>query len=103
MEKKINIIYFCTAEKGPSGGVKILYNHSKMINESSNSFKSQIIHIEKKKSSKWKNSINKILKKNDKNRYGWLPEEVQVKKLKTNWFDNKISIKKDFNFYNNTD
>ena len=24
----LNIIYICTAEKGPSGGAKIIYNHS---------------------------------------------------------------------------
>ena len=49
MKKKTkNIIYICSSEKGPSGGAKIIYDHSQIINNSQTEFKSQIIHIAKK-------------------------------------------------------
>ena len=43
-----NIIYLSHAEKGPSGGAKIIYHHSEIINKIKN-FSSQVLHIEKKK------------------------------------------------------
>jgi len=48
-EKKINIIYVSISEKGPSGGGKILYKHSDLINNLNNSFTSQVLHLKKKK------------------------------------------------------
>ena len=46
----LNLIYFCTAEKGPSGGAKIVYNHSDHINNLNiGNLTSEIIHIKKKK------------------------------------------------------
>ena len=33
INKNINIIYLCTAEKGPSGGGKTIYRHSEFINK----------------------------------------------------------------------
>ena len=58
MTKK-NIIYFCNTEKGASGGAKIIYHHSEIINNLDN-FSSQVVHIKKKRSAKWKTSIKKI-------------------------------------------
>lgn len=46
MTKK-NIIYFCNTEKGASGGAKIIYHHSEIINNLDN-FSSQVVHIKKK-------------------------------------------------------
>ena len=93
-----NIIYFCTAEKCASGGAKVLYNHSKIINRLKNEFNSKILHIGKKKSSKWKNSVNKFLKIEDKNFYGWKPGELEPKKFENKWFNNEIKIQNNFNF-----
>ena len=43
-----NIIFFVDAQKGPSGGGKIIYQYSSYINSLEN-FKSSIAHLEKKK------------------------------------------------------
>ena len=56
--KKKNIIYLCNAEKGATGGAKIIYKHSQLIN-SFEDYTSQVVHIRKKKTAKWKNSIKK--------------------------------------------
>ena len=46
----LNIIYLCTAEKGPSGGAKVIYNHSDLINELKiKNINSEVLHIKKKK------------------------------------------------------
>ncbi len=60
----LNLIYFCTAEKGPSGGAKIVYNHSDQINKLNiTNLTSEIIHIKKKKISKIKGiSANRVKK-----------------------------------------
>ena len=62
LNKSKNIIYICTAEKKASGGAKIIYSHSQIINNINAEFNSQIIHVAKKRDSKWKNSVNKLLK-----------------------------------------
>ena len=55
-----NVIFFTHAEKGPSGGAKYIYKYSQIIDEIKN-FSSEVIHIKKKKTSKYKDSINKLL------------------------------------------
>ena len=98
-KKNINIIYISISEKGPSGGGKILYKHSDIINNLKNSFTSQILHIKKKKSRKWGNSLNKILNINEKKYYGWDIKDIDVNKnFKSEWFESKINIKNDFLF-----
>ena len=93
-----NVIFFSHAEKGPSGGAKYIYRCSEIINNINN-FSSQVIHIKKKKSSKFKNSINKMLKINKNLSSGWqLNDITYVKDFKYNWFDNDIVLKKNFNF-----
>tara|TARA_B100000700_G_C15007995_1_gene839539 strand:- start:582 stop:1637 length:1056 start_codon:yes stop_codon:yes gene_type:complete len=102
--KKINVIYICTAEKGPSGGAKIIYKHSEIINNLKKNFTSQVIHIKKNKSSKWKGSLSKILKLNNSKFYGWDFRDIGVSKnFKYRWFDNKINIKNDFMLNKNYD
>ena len=62
----LNLIYFCTAEKGPSGGAKIVYNHSDHINKLNiANLTSEILHIKKKKISKWNTSLKKLFKYNE--------------------------------------
>jgi hypothetical protein len=59
----MNIIYLNTTEKGPSGGAKIIYRHSDIINNLGiKDIKSEVLHIKKSKISKFKMSIQKILK-----------------------------------------
>ena len=53
----LNIIYLCTAEKGPSGGAKTVYNHSELINKLNiPKVSSEVLHIKKKKTHPRKNS-----------------------------------------------
>tara|TARA_B100001123_G_scaffold373875_1_gene438766 strand:- start:739 stop:1767 length:1029 start_codon:yes stop_codon:yes gene_type:complete len=100
MKKKRNIIYLCHAEKGPSGGAKVTYHHSEIVNTFKNT-SSEVIHLQKKKLSKWKNSLNKKL--GIKRKYsGWLIQDVEVKKnFKFPWFDSKIKISNSLNFSKN--
>ena len=98
MKNKKNIIYLCNTEKGASGGAKIIYHHSEIINKLKD-YTSQLIHIKKKKTAKWKTSFNKKFKINKFAETGWQLDEVEaVKKFKYNWFNNKISIKDNLNF-----
>ena len=62
MSKNINIIYITHSEKKPSGGGKIIYKHCEIINSLKNTLSSEIIHIKKKKTSKWIGSIKKKFK-----------------------------------------
>tara|TARA_B100000700_G_scaffold172623_1_gene190714 strand:+ start:5719 stop:6300 length:582 start_codon:yes stop_codon:yes gene_type:complete len=98
-----NVIFFTHAEKGPSGGAKYIYRYSQIINNSKN-FSSEVIHIKKKKTSKYKNSINKILNLKNRTFSGWKFNEITyTKNFKYNWFKNKINIKQNFNFNNEKD
>ena len=46
----LNVIYLCTAEKGPSGGAKTIYNHSNLINKLNiTNVTSEILHVKKRK------------------------------------------------------
>ena len=59
----LNLIYFCTAEKGPSGGAKIVYNHSDHINKLNiTNLTSEIIHI-KKTTQSFTRSLKSILRR----------------------------------------
>ena len=98
MRLKKNIIYLCNTEKGASGGAKIIYHHSELINNLNN-FSSQVIHIKKKKTAKWKTSFNKKFKITKGVETGWQLNEIEAtKKFKYDWFRNKISIKENLNF-----
>ena len=93
-----NIIFFTHAEKGPSGGARYIYRYSQIIDEIKN-FSSEIIHIKKKRTSKYKNSINKILNLNKHKFSGWKINEITyTKNFKYNWFKSKIKLKENFNF-----
>ena len=93
-----NIIFFTHAEKKPSGGAKYIYNYSQIINEIKN-FSSEVIHIKKKKTSKFRDSINKKLNINRNTYSGWQFRDITyAKNFRYKWFDNKVRIKQNFNF-----
>ena len=103
MKNKKNIIYLCNTEKGASGGAKIIYHHSEIINNLKN-YTSQVIHIKKKKTAKWKISIKKRLNINSSKETGWQANEVEaLKNFKYNWFSNKVVIKKNLYFNQDSD
>ena len=96
----LNIIYICTAEKGPSGGAKIIYNHSDHINKLNiANVSSEVLHIEKKKISKWNTSLKKAFSLSITNYSGWHAEDISCSKnFRSNWFKNNIRIKKNLIF-----
>ena len=96
--KMKNIIFLTHAEKNPSGGAKYIYRYSEIINQIKN-FSSEVLHIKKKRTSKYKNSINKILNLKKDITSGWQYKDVTyTKNFKYNWFDHKVKIKQNFNF-----
>ena len=93
-----NIIFLTHAEKGPSGGAKYIYRYSQIINQIKN-FSSEVLHIKKKRTSKYKNSINKILNLKKNITSGWQYKDITcAKNFKYNWFENKINLKQNFDF-----
>ena len=65
-----NIIFITHAEKKPSGGAKVIYRFSEIINNM-NGFTSEVIHIKKKKISKFKDSLKKRFNYSINNLTGW--------------------------------
>jgi hypothetical protein len=99
MSKNINIIYITHSEKKPSGGGKIIYKHCEIINSLKNTLSSEIIHIKKKKTSKWIGSIKKKFKLYNEKYSGWQINDIEVNKnFKYDWFLNDVKIKNNLNF-----
>ena len=96
----INLIYILPSEKGPAGGIKVALQHSDIINKFKKKFTSKIIFIKKKKTSKWKNSIQKLVNTNQKENYdGWRFNQITINKNnKIKWFNSNIAIKENFKF-----
>ena len=96
----LNIIYLCTAEKGPTGGAKTIYNHSELINRLNiPKITSEISHIKKRKISKWNTSVRKILKITNRDFYGWKTSDITISKnFKSKWFKNNIKLRENFTF-----
>tara|TARA_A100000164_G_scaffold330957_1_gene319783 strand:- start:396 stop:1418 length:1023 start_codon:yes stop_codon:yes gene_type:complete len=98
-----NIIFLTHAENNPSGGAKVIYRHSQIIDAIKN-YSSEVIHIKKKRLSKFKNSIGKKFNFNRNINSGWQSNEITyVKNFKYNWFENRIKIKQNFEFNNKID
>ena len=99
IDKKLNIIFFVASEKGISGGEKVIYRHSEILNKYFKNVSSEIIPLKKSKISKYKNSILKII--NKKNKYtGWNIKDVEIKtshKPKFNVHNPKFRDKYSFN------
>ena len=59
-KKKINIIYILPAHKSASGGSKVIYQHSELINQFKiDNVSSRILHLKKTKISKILLSLKK--------------------------------------------
>ncbi len=99
----MNIVFVSHAEKGPSGGAKIIYHHSEIINNLEN-FSSEVLHLKKKRLSKLKISLKKRLKLDHRDDTGWQLDQVMpVKKFKYKWFNHKIKSRNYFDFDQNKD
>ena len=99
--KKINIIYLLPEIKKASGGAKVIYNHSVLLNKFSKNLSTKIIHLKKKLTYKIEESLNKRLKL-FKNRYsGWDGKKMKVSKNfspNSEWFVNNLNKSKNINF-----
>ena len=94
-----NIVYVSHAEKGASGGAKIIYHHSEIINNLNN-FSSEVVHLKLNKLSKIKISVKKKLKIDNKNNEsGWQLSDLQaVKKFNYKWFEHNIKTRDKLSF-----
>ena len=45
---KIKVIYLLPELKGASGGAKVIYNHSLILNKINNEINSRVVHLKKK-------------------------------------------------------
>lgn len=101
MKKKI--IFLTHAENNPSGGAKVIYRFSEIINKIKN-YSSEVVHIKKKRLSKFKNSINKKLNIKKNISSGWqLKEITSVKNFRYSWFENKTNVSESLEFDNEKD
>jgi hypothetical protein len=103
INKKINVIYIVPSEKNITGGEKVIYRHSEILNKVLKNISSEIIPLKRNKLSKYKNSFFKIL--NKKNKYaGWGLDDIEIKsnhKPKFVIYNTKFRNK--FAFNKNTD
>ena len=77
-KKKINIIYIVPAHKNASGGSKVIYQHSELINKFKiNNISSQILHLKKKKISKIITSLSKKFSNKQSKKYGLHGNEMK--------------------------
>lgn len=108
MNKK-NIIYFLPAQKHPSGGAKIIYHHSNLINQiKDDGINSCILHYKKKRISKYLESVKKIFIKSNKNKeiFGYNFKDFKIIKnfLPNNeWINTKIKNKNELAFNSKND
>ena len=103
---KINIIYLIPELKNPTGGAKVIYNHSHILNKLNNKISSQIIHLKKKISYKFKSSISKRIKIFNEDSSGWDARKMRVSKSflpNKSWYKKNISLGMNLNFDNKSD
>ena len=93
-----NIIYLLPAQKFPSGGARVIYKHSNLINNFNiKNLSSSIIHYKKRRSSKYLESIKKKLSfKNNNESFGYnFKDFTIIKNFKPrNEFVNEIIVNK---------
>ena len=104
--KKINIIYLLPEMKGASGGAKVIYNHSLMLNNFKKNISSSVLHLKKKFSYKIETSLSKKLDIFKEKYSGWNPNKMRVSKFfspSKEWFNKDINLKKKFSLNKDTD
>jgi hypothetical protein len=99
--KKVNIIYLLPEMKGASGGAKVIYNHSLILNNLGVNISSRTIHLKKNFFYKLELSLAKKVKFFSKTHSGWDGNRMRVSKNfkpKKDWYENKILNSQNFNF-----
>ena len=91
--KQVNIIYLLPEMKAASGGAKVIYNHSLILNNINKNISSKIIHLKKNFSYKLELSLSKRVKLFSKSISGWDGQRMKISKKftpKKEWYKNKI-------------
>ena len=99
--EKINIIYLLPEMKGASGGAKVIYNHSLILNSLNKNVNSKIVHLKKKFLYKLEESLSKRIKLFEKKYSGWNGKKMKISKKfrpKKNWYNDKILVGENLNF-----
>ena len=99
--EKVNIIYLLPEMKGASGGAKVIYNHSSILNNIDKNITSKIIHLKKNFLYKLELSLSKRIKLFDKKYSGWDGKKMRISKKyrpKKDWHENKIFVGDNLNF-----
>ena len=104
--KKINIIYLLPEMKGASGGAKVIYNHSLILNRFKKNITSSVLHLKKKISYKLETSLSKKLDIFRKQYSGWDANKMRVSKFFSpdkDWYNKGIISKNKFSLNKETD
>ena len=99
--EKVNIIYLLPEMKEASGGAKVIYNHSLILNSVNKNINSKIIHLKKNFLYKLEQSLSKRIKLFDKKYSGWDGKKMKISdkyKPKKDWHDKKILVNDNINF-----
>ncbi len=99
--KKVNITYLLPEMKGASGGAKVIYNHSLILNSINKNVNSKIVHLKKNFLYKLEQSLSKRIKLFEKKYSGWDGKKMKISKKfrpKKNWHDDKILVGDNLNF-----
>ena len=106
-KNKLNIVYILPAHKNASGGSKVIYQHSELINKLKiPNVSSLVLHLKKKRKNKILLSLKKKFFINSSEKYGWVGNEMKAAKHfkpSSAWTKNKIIIKNNMNFDPKTD
>ena len=99
--EKVNIIFLLPEMKGASGGAKVIYNHSLILNYLDKKISSKIVHLKKNFLYKLELSLAKKVKFLNKNYSGWDGKRMKINKKfkpKKDWYENKIFNSHNLNF-----
>ena len=98
---KVNIIYLLPEMKGASGGAKVIYNHSSILNNLNKNISSKVIFLKKNFLYKLQLSLSKRIKLFDEKFSGWDGKKMKVsQKFKPNkdWYKDEILSGENLNF-----
>jgi hypothetical protein len=99
--EEINIIYLLPEMKEASGGAKVIYNHSFILNNIDKNINSKIIHLKKNFFYKVELSLSKRIQFFNKKDSGWDGKKMKLSKKfrpKKDWHDKKILLGDNLNF-----
>ena len=104
--KKINVIYLLPEMKGASGGAKVIYKHSSILNNLDKNISSSVNHLKKKIGYKLKTSLSKKFKFLEQKTSGWEGKKMKISKKfnpSNNWMTNEVVFGKSLKFKKNQD